>query len=248
VLRRASEMTAQHPRAPGASGQLSELVVIEAATEAGIDPDAVRVSLAIERLGRPPTPERLDTTVGPRLASLDRIIALDPDTLLARVDDLLQRQHGLRRARSAADRGEWRKRTDALGRAQRVARASSGSARLGKLVRVEAITSAVDHQRTLIRLIADRRPQRSNAVTGGSLVGGVGMVTAGSLAIVTATPLVAAAAPVALAAGIATARTGRRQHHDLLTDLEDLLDAVERGTRPVTLSHEVRRALRNLRT
>jgi hypothetical protein len=243
VLRRASEMTAHHPPVPGATGQLSEQVVIEA----GLDPDAVRVSLAIERLGDPLPSTRLDRTVGPREATLDRIVALDVDTLLARIDDLLQRQHGLRRSRSAADWGEWRKRTDAVGRMQRIARAGSGNANLRKLTRVEARTSAVDNGRTLIRVTADRSPQRNDAIAGGTLVGGLGVVATGSLAIV-ATPIVAAAAPIAIVAGVAAARTGRKQHHELLNDLENLLDGVERGMRPVTLSDDVRRVLRQLRT
>lgn len=239
-------MTASHPPVPGTTGAISEPVLLEAAAEAGIDPDAVRVSLAIERLGPAAATSRLDRTVGPRAASVERIIALDVDTLLGRIDDLLQRQHGLRRSRSGGDWGEWRKRTDALGKVQRIARVGSGNAQLRKLVRVEARTGAIDEVRTIVRITADRTPQRAEAITGGTVVGGLGLVAAGAAAIVT-TPVVVAAAPVALVAGVATARTGRKQHTELLADLEHLLDTVERGVRPVTLTDDVRRVLRQLR-
>jgi hypothetical protein len=247
VLRRASDLTASHPSVDGARSGMSEHVLFEAAAEAGLDPDAVRVSLAIERLGPTESGRRFDGTVGPRTATTERIVGLDVDTLLGRVDDLLQRQHGLRRSRSGGDWGEWRKRTDALGKVQRIARSGSGNAQLRKLARVEARTSAIDGQRTIIRLLADRSPQRTEAVAGGSVIGGVGLAVTGVAAVVT-TPLVVAAAPVALVAGAATARRGRRQHAELLADLELLLDTVERGVRPVSLTDDVRRVLRQLRS
>ncbi len=225
---------------------MSEQVLLEAASEAGLDADAVRLSLAIERLGPAGTSTRLDAAVGPRAATVERIVALDLDTILRRIDDLLQRQHGLRRSRSGGDWGEWRKRTDALGTVQRIARAGSGNAQLRKLVRVEARTSAVDEHRTIVRLLADRSPQRTEAIAAGGVIGGLGLVVTGMAAVAT-TPVVAVAAPVALVAGVAAAHTGRTQHTELLADLEHLLDTVERGARAVTLTDDVRRALRQLR-
>lgn len=247
VLRRASDLTASHPSVDDARTAMSEHVLLEAAAEAGLDPDAVRMSLAIERLGPTEAAQRFDRAVGPRTAITERIIALDVDTLLGRIDDLLQRQHGLRRSRSGGDWGEWRKRTDALGKVQRIARSGSGNAQLRKLARVEARTSAVDGQRTIIRILADRSPQRTEAIAGGSVIGGLGLLATGVAAVIT-TPVVVAAAPVAIVAGAATARTGRRQHAELLADLEHLLDTVERGVRPVTLTDDVRRVLRQLRS
>lgn len=247
VLRRASEMTATHPGVPGSTGRMNEQVLLEAADEAGLDLDAVRISLAIERLGPTPPQRRLDRTVGPRRVSVERIMALDADTLLGRLDDHLQRRHGMRRTRSAADRGEWRKRTDAVATVQRLARTGTVSVNLRKLGGVEARTSVIDTGRTLVRLVADRSPQRTEAVAGGSAVSGFGLVAAGVLAIV-ATPVAAAATPVALGAGYATARMGRSRHVALVDDLEGLLDDVEHGTRPVTLSDDVRRVLRQLRS
>ncbi len=240
-------MTASHPGVPGATSGLSEQVVLEAATEAGIDPDAVRISLAIERLG-PSTPRaRFDRTAGAREVLVERIIGLDVDTVLGRIDDLLQRQHGLRRTRSAGDWGEWRKRSDAFGTVQRMARSGSTNASLRKLVRVEARASTIDDRRTVVRVLADRTPQRTEALVGGAVVGGIGVAAAGAVAVVVS-PLVMAAAPVAVVAGTATARAGRRHQRSLTADLEHLLDTVERGVRPVTLADDVRRVLRQLRS
>ncbi|MTA11236.1 MAG: hypothetical protein F2534_01400 [Actinobacteria bacterium] len=246
VLRRASDMTADHPAVPGASTRMSEAVLLEAAAEAGLDPDAVRTSLAIERLGPTDPARRFDRTLGPRRAAVERIIGLDVDTLLGRLDDLLQRQHGLRRSRSGGDWGEWRKRTDALGTVQRIARAGTGNVQLRRLQRIEARASVIDGGRTILRLIADRTPQRNEAIAGGSVVGGLGVAVVASAAVLT-TPIVLAATPVAVVAGAATARTGRRRHADLVADLEGLLDTVERGVRPITLTDDVRRVLRQLR-
>ncbi len=226
---------------------MNEQVLLDAAAEAGIDPDAVRVSLAIERLGTLPTPGRFDRILGPRGATVDRIVGLDVDTVVSRIDDLLQRQCGMRRARSAADWGEWRKRTDPMGTVQRLARTGSSSANLRKLARVEARTSFVDPERTLVRLAADRTPQRTEAMAGGAAVGGISLVATGVLAVVT-TPILVAATPVAIGAGYATARVGRLRHADLLADLEGLLDSVERGIRPVTLTDDVRRVFRQFRS
>lgn len=95
--------------------------------------------------------------------------------------------------------------------------------------------------------MADRTPQRTEAVAGATAVGGFGLVATGVVAVIT-TPVVVAVSPVALGAGYATARAGRRRHAALVDDLEGLLDDVERGTRPVTLSDDVRRVLRQLRS
>ena len=94
-------------------------------------------------------------------------------------------------------------------------RTGSTSANLRKLSRVEARTSAVDAERTLVRLVADRSPQRTEALAGGAAVGGFSLVATGVLVVV-ATPVVAAATPVALGAGYATARMGRSRHDGLL--------------------------------
>jgi hypothetical protein len=249
VLRRASDMMADHPEvADGAQGPATttDVVLLEAATEAGLDPDAVRLSLAIERLGPPPERRALDRLGGPRRVTVERVVRLDVDTALGRIDDLLQRQHQLRRTRSRAEAGEWRRRTGAVGKVQRAAKRASGDVGLAKVAVVEAQASPVDESRTVVRLAADRADQRTEVLAGGAVTTGVGAVAAGAAA-VALTPLALVAVPVVAAAGAGVASIGRKQRALLADELDRVLDAVEHGLRPVTLSDDVRRVLRSIR-
>ena len=259
VLRRASDMMAEHPSmdrsvdggvdgAGGADGRsaMTDVVLLEAATDAGLDPDAVRLSLAIERLGPTPERRRLDRLSGPRRVTIDRVVRLDVDTALGRIDDLLQRQHQLRRTRSRADAGEWRRRTGAVGSVQRAAKRVSGDVGLAKVAVVEAYASAVDEGRTVVRLAADRSDQRTGLIVGGAVTSGVGVAAAGTVALVL-TPVALVAVPVVAAAGAGVASVGRKQRALLADELDRVLDAVEHGLRPVTLSDDVRRVLRSIR-
>jgi hypothetical protein len=245
VLRRASELSANGSAVDPHRG-LTEDLVLEAAAEAGLDSDAVRLSLAIERVGALPPTAPLDGMAGSSFVTVDRIIALDADTLLGRIDELLVRRHGLRRSRERADRGEWRRRTDAVGSIQRAAsKFGADGPSLAGLDRVEARTSAVDDQRTLVRMVVSRRPQRRVALAGGASLGAAGAVTAATAATIAA-PLALVGLPLA-AGGVVVMRKGRRQAGELVDDLERLLDLVERGTPQVSLSSELKRMLKGLR-
>ena len=246
VLSRASEMTAAHPSPPTHQAAMTEDLLLEAATEAGIDPDAVRVSLAIERLGVTPPGRRRDRIAGRAMITVDRMIELDVNTLLGRLDDLLRDQHQLERTRSRSDRGEWRKRTGAVGAMQRAAKRSGGGAGLSTVAVIQARTAEVEPGRTLIRLIADRRARRSTVVTTSAVATGTAVAAIGTLAVV-ASPLALVGTPLALVIGGATTRVGRRQAERMADELERLLDAAERGARPQTLSDDMRRVIRSLR-
>jgi hypothetical protein len=246
VLRRATEMTPSVDHADLPSGRVSDEVLLASAAEAGIDPDSVRISLAIERLGDGTAPDIAPGRVlGPAEIVRDRIMALDPNTLLGRIDDVLVKQHQMSRARSRADRGEWRKRTDAVGAMQRALRSAKGERLLGGHVRVEARTAPIDAQRTAVRIIVDRAAKRRDNTIGGYATAGLAFVPVVGLAIVVS-PLIAAAAPLAAVAGVAVARVDRGQARDTAGRVEQLLDQVEDGVRPVRLSDDVRRALRHL--
>jgi hypothetical protein len=116
---------------------------------------------------------------------------------------------------------------------------------LAYLERIEVHTSAVDAQRTLVRVLVSRRPQRSVALAGGASLGAAGVVAAAGAAVV-ATPLAVVGVPIA-ASGLVVARRGRRQAGELIDDLERLIDLVERGSRPVSVSADLKRMLRSLR-
>ena len=86
-----------------------------------------------------------------------------------------------------------------------IAKVGSSSGQLRKVARIEARTSVVDEQRTIVRLLADRRSQRTEAVAGGSAIGGAGLVVGGATAFV-AVPIAAVVAPVGIVVGVAVAR------------------------------------------
>lgn len=245
VLRRASELSASTVADPHRG--MTEELVLEAATEAGIEAESVRLSLAIERIGDAPPPARFDGLAGATYVTVDRVVSLDPDTLLGRVDDLLVRRHGLRRARERADRGEWRRRSDAVGSIQRAAQKFGAEGpTLGGVERVEVRTSVIDPQRTLVRVVASRQPQRKVALAGGASIGAAG-VALGATAAVVAAPVAAVVAVPFAAGGVVVARRGRRAAQELGDDLERMLDAIERGSRQVSLSAELKRMLANWR-
>jgi hypothetical protein len=246
VLRRATEMTPAVDHADLPSGRVSEEVLLASAAEVGIDPEAVRISLAIERLGEGTPPStKPGRVLGPSEVVSDRIVAIDPNTLLGRLDDLLVKQHQMSRARSRADRGEWRKRGDAVGVAQRLARAAKGERLLGGHVRVEARTVPIDAQRTAVRIVVDRSAKRRDNLIGGVVVTGLVGAPIVALSII-ATPFIAVAAPLAAVAGVAAARADRSEARDTAGRIEQLLDQAEDGVRPVRLSDDVRRVLRQI--
>lgn len=241
VLRRASELSAT--TVPDPDRGMTEDLVLEAATEVGIEAESVRLSLAIERIGHSPPPARLDRLAGASLVTVDRVLSLDPDSLLGRVDELLVRRHGLRRARSRPDRGEWRRRSDAVGSIQRAAQKfGPEGAALGGVDRVEVRTSVIDPQRTLVRVTASRQPQRKVALAGGASIGAAGVVL-GATAAAAVAPMAAVIAVPFAAGGVIVAHRGRRAASDLTDDLERILDVVERGSHQVSLSAELKRML-----
>jgi len=246
VLRRASDLSAAHPDTPQATQAMSEEVVVAAAAEVGIPADLVRVSLAIERLGPLPTPRRRRLG-GPDQVAVDRVVDVDVDTALARIDELLVRQHQLRRERGGPGRGEWGRRRGVAGTVLRTLKQLGGDAGLRRAERVVAVASPVDGRRCAVRVVVDRSRQRSGVLGTGAAVTGAGLAGVGVLAALTA-PVALAASPAALAAGAAVARHGSRQAALAGRELDCLLDAVERAARPASIARDVRAALRSTRS
>jgi len=247
VLRRAGELSSPRPEAIPAGEAISEEVVLASAEEVGLDVAAVRVSLAIERLGPTPVPARADRLLGAAEVVIERVLALEANAAIDRLDELMVRQHQLRTKRSRPHAREWHKRKGTVGTVQRVALAVTGDAGLSGVARVVAAASAVDGQRSVVRLAADRRSQRTGIAAGGAVVGGVGVVGVAVLSVLTA-PLLLVTTPLVLGAAVGVAAQGRKQAADLARELDAVFDAVEQGTEPVTLTDSLRRVMRGPRS
>ncbi len=242
VLRKAGELEQR----PNSADRVSEAAVLEAAAEVGLDPAAVRVALAVERLGPQPAAHRGDAILGPAEVVHERVLEVGFEDALARLDDLLVREHQLRPSRSRGLSREWRRRKGAVGSVQRAARSLVGDARLSKVQRVEAVASPVDDGHTVLRVLVDRSKERSGMAVGGSVVGGMiltGTVVTGVLF----SPLLLAATPLAAVAGAGVALVGRRQAHELGDAVDELLDGVDCGATPVTITEGLRATMRQLR-
>lgn len=242
VLRRAGQLDRQHE----AGDRVSETAVLEAAAEVGLDGDAVRVALAIERLGPPPTRTATDRLFGPPVVGGERVVGVPADEALDRLDDLLVREHQLRPTRARGQVREWRRKDGPIGSLQRAAKSLAGDATLSKARRVEAAASAVDGERTVLRVAVDRSKERSGIVAGSAVAGGVvlsGTVVAG----IVLSPFVLAAAPLAALAAGGVARVGHRQADELEDCVEDVLEAVDQGTVPVTITESLRATIAALR-
>lgn len=246
VLRRASEMSPPRPGSLAAGEGITEEVVIASAEEVGLDVTAVRVSLAIERLGPATAPARADRLLGEAEVVSERVLALDANAAINRLDELLVRQHQLRTKRTRPNAREWHKRKGTVGAVQRAALAVTGEAGLSRVARVQATASAVDGQRSVVRLIADRRGQRNGIAAAGAVVGGVGLVAIAVASALTA-PALLLTAPLAIGLAVGVAAAGRKQATELAGELDAVFDAVEQGIEPVTLTDSLRRVVRSAR-
>lgn len=248
VLRRASELAG--PSVDPMSGT-SERAVLEAATEVGLPAVAVRTALALERLPQPPKPQRLDFLRGPRVVAAERVIGLAPADLIDRIDAILTKENGMRRARAGDLRIDWTKRADTVGVLQRTALRMQGGAQLGTVSAIALHATPVGDDLspdagTAVRIFADRSQQAVGQLAAGAAVGAFGAAGLVAAAVV-ATPLLLAASPVVAVAAVATSRVGRRQARTIAVELERVLDMVERGLHPVGVLDGVRRIARRVR-
>ena len=236
VVRRALEIEAGGEPDDG----VDAAAVIEAATEAGIDPAAVREAIAWERLGRTPARARLDRIAGSSIVMVDRAIAAPVADVLEQLDAWMTVGHHLRREVAQRMDGfegvtvEWAKRDDIAASIQRSVRSFAGGAALGSVKRISSTLVAVDGQRSIARLAIDRHVGRnlSLATSGGV---GTASVAGGAVAATTlALPFVVAAAPGLIVAG-GTAAVARRRGSTLERELRRLLDQIDAGERPATI-------------
>ena len=120
------------------AGTIAEASLIAAAEEVGLSVDAVRRSIAVERLGPPPVARHGDRILGPSQVYADGEVDASADDALARVDSWLVDGHHLRRDVLRSGHGEWSKRSGIVGVTVRTIRNATGEGKLGDFERVNA--------------------------------------------------------------------------------------------------------------
>lgn len=255
ILARAHEIEMHASFSDDDSSGVEPEALVEAASEVGIDPNAVRDSLAIERLTvTSDEAGRLDRVVGPASIVVERDVPLLVTDALDGIEAWLTSVHWLICDRRSESSLHARPRTDASAKAGRTLAGVRGYGKVGRVgaVQVEAVPQVVgstpERPRSIVRIRADRHDARTIRLAGGGTVGIAG-ASAGALAVATGTALVAplVALPL-LVGGYGLARTGRGHADRLELELERLITLVARGERPEgVVGRAVRRARRSVR-
>lgn len=253
ILARAQEIETRAD--PADDSGVEPEALIAAASEVGIDPNAVRDALAIEGLAlQHPGARRLDRLAGPAAIVVEREVPIGVADVIAATEEWLTAVHRLVCDRRTDSSLHARPRTDTSARVGRTIAGWRGDGRLGGVhsLDVEAVPQVIGSSpvspRSLVRIFADRHDARSRRLSGGGTVGLAGL---GAGAATLATNLVVVAPVVALPlmmGGYLVARSGRGDADRLELELERLLTRVERGERPEGfLGRAVRGARRSVR-
>ena len=236
VLRRAVALEGDGAgQVPDAEGIDADSIVA-AAIEAGIPESAVRRSLAMERLGPPPTDR--DGVLGAAVVVVTEEVAGDVDEVLGRVDAWLVSGHHMRRDRLHGGTGAWTRRRGVLGSTFRSLRRVTGEGYLGDLERIDVVAVECGSRTCVVRVAADRRHERRVRGATGAAVATV--TTAGVvLGAVALGPLLLLAAPVTVAAGTGIAASGRHRARRVADEIDRVLDSVDHRTRPTRLAPDL---------
>jgi hypothetical protein len=237
ILRRAGDLE-RIGEVHDESGTIAEASLIAAAEEVGLSVDAVRRSIAVERLGPVPVTRPGDRILGPSQVYADGEIDLSADHALARIDSWLVDGHHLRRDVLRSGHGEWSKRSGVVGVTVRTIRNATGEGKLGDFERVDAAARDTGSGSSVVRITIDRTTNRRFAGGGGTVIA-VGGTAGVIVAAVAATPVVLLAVPAAVVAGVSVALTGRKRARAAEREIRRLLDAVGAGTDPTRLSLDV---------
>jgi hypothetical protein len=206
--------------------------------EVGLSVDAVRRSIAIERLGPVPPARPGDRIVGPAQVYADAQVDAPAGDALARVDAWLVDGHHLRRDALRPGHGEWSKRSGVVSVTVRTIRHATGEGKLSDVERINAAARDTGNGSSVLRITVDRTNGRSLAARGGAAVAVTG-TTGVVVAAVAAAPIVLLLMPVAAVAGVGVALIGRRRARQAEREIRRLLDAVSAGADPTRLSVDV---------
>ena len=238
VLARAAELNAG---ALEPAEQMTEAQLVALGQEVGISAEHVRQAIAEERT-RVTVPEATGIVggwFGATAATASRIVSGTPATILAALDQWMQREEMLRPRRRYTDRLTWEARRDMVGNLVSGLNFTGRNYALKGAGEVGATVVAIDAQRCLVRLDADLAAPRqasvraSVAVSLVSLAGAAGTVATAAAATGGSIPLASAIGAVMVALGLgATAGIGaaqRRKVAQAQLSLDQVLDRLEHG-------------------
>jgi hypothetical protein len=240
VLARAAELQALQTDAPEG---LSDPQLVSLGQEVGIAPEHIRQALAEERtrVAIPSEPGWSGSWYGASTISASRVVHGTPASVLAALDQWMQREELLRPRRRYSERLTWEARSDFLGSIQAGFNLRGRPYSLTSASEVGATAVEVDADRVLVRLDADfggsrRRSLRGSAVAAGTgVLAGAGVAAFASMApefagvvIGSAIGLVSALLGGGVAAAVAAAQRRRVTRGQLA--IEQVLDRLEHGT------------------
>jgi hypothetical protein len=235
VIRRAAELAGSDPE--GSEGAVSEGELFRIAGEVGLPESHVRRALAEVRSGEVGG-GRIDRLFGPALVAASRVVPGEPDAIALEIDEFLVATQLLQRVRRTVDVLQYRPAVDWTSQLARAASFSSRKYYIASAKSVEVRMERVDEGRTLVEFLVDpgtRNEDVAGAVFGGGAAGVATGVVLGAL--------IASAAPLAVGVGvgvlvgggvwtgtaIAVGRGHRKKVVDVRTEIEGVLDALERG-------------------
>jgi hypothetical protein len=258
VLARAAEL--QGSGGDGSDGALTEAQLLEVGREVGLDAASLRQALAEERT-RVAVPEAggvAGRLAGPAVATASRVVNGTPESLLATLDDWMQREECLKVRRRHAGRMTWEAQRGLVAQAKRALGPRGRGYDLARAGEVGATVAAVDATRTVVRLDADLGPARTaalragaaSAATGAAAAAAVGVVgTVAGAALLALLPLAVVPAIAGIGAGAAVAGRHRSTAARAQLALEQVLDRLEHGAarRPPTVLEIVDSVARRIR-
>lgn len=240
VLRRAHSIDQQSPGSD--SGGIEPSALIDAATEVGIDPNAVRDSLAVERFVGPDAGvRRFDCVAGPDRIVVERELHMTVDEAIDGIEAWLTTVYRMTCDRRQVGVVFARRRTDTVAQ---LSRSFDGVRGEGRLDVTEVVAEAVPRivgsspldPLCVVRVSIDRSTSRNVRLGGGGAVGAMGVAGGGATALATQVVVWAPAIAVPLmVGGFLIARTGRSDANRVELEVERLLSRVDRGEQAVGL-------------
>ncbi|HKS07769.1 MAG TPA: hypothetical protein VJR92_15810 [Gemmatimonadaceae bacterium] len=232
VLSRASQLHGQQSEEP--TGALSDDQILELGKEVGLSPDALRQAIAEERgrAGLPVARGLRGAWFGATTIASTRVVPGTPAAAIANLDELMRGELSFDVKRRYADGMQWEPKRGFFDTMKSQLAGPNIGSHLRAADDIAVTVVAVDAQRSHVRVEASIAQARGRAVTGTTVVSGLGIATAAAgLALVPLSPAIIVS-PIAMIAFVALYGI-RRSHHAVVirasTALEQLLDRVEFG-------------------